>query len=191
MTSKFLFAFAKTLPWEKGFESAAAALRIHDSGGATMDGISDAADGKVDGLANYPRCGIMDKPIADLTPDDVKSIYFAYWWTDNRCEEVNDRGLAALWFDCSVNLGAGGGGRIVQSAINALVLGAMRVRVDGDVGPVTIAAMNALPAVELNNKICDLRTAHYKKVRPDLTQLVKRSESYRIIIPAFGFPEHD
>lgn len=180
MTPKFLYAFDRTYRWEKGFESAATALRIHDSGGATMDGISDAADGKVDGLANYPRVGIVNVPIAQLTIDDVRKIYFAYWWTNNRCEQIDDTRLAALWFDCSVNLGADGGGVLVQEGVNSFLPDALKVAVDGNVGPVTIEKVNELPAVPLNNKICDLRTAHYEKVRPGLRQLVERSESYRI-----------
>ena len=180
MTPKFEYAFSRTLSWERGFESAATALRIHDSGGATMDGISDAADGKVDGLANYPRAGIVNVPISSLTLGQVRAIYFAYWWTDNRCEAVNDTRLAALWFDCSVNLGSGGGGKIVQEAVNAFLPDALKIKVDGAVGPATIGKMNELPAVPLNNKICDLRTAHYEAVRPGMSQLVERSESYRI-----------
>ncbi len=180
MTPKFEYAFRRTLAWEQGLETAETARRIHDSGGATMDGISDAADGVVDGKANYPRAGVANVPIESLTIEQVKGIYFVYWWLAFRCESVADTRLAALVFDMFVNLGPAGGGKIIQEAVNTFLPDALKIAVDGLVGSVTLAKVNELPTVALNNKICDLRTAHYREKDPTLLQLQRRSESYRL-----------
>ncbi len=180
MTPKFEYAFSKTFPWEKGFESAQTATRIHDSGGATMDGISDAGDGVKDGLANWPRCGIVNVPIEQLTLDQVKDIYFIYYWQPCKAEYFDDTRLAALVFDLFFNQYSAGV-KLLQEGINSFLPGAMKIDVDGGIGSETIAHANALPAAPLVNKVVDLRTAHFRKRVPFLQGLVDRSESFRIV----------
>ncbi len=181
MTPKFEYAFSKTFPWEKGFESAETAAKIHDSGGATMDGISDAGDGVRDGLAKYPRCGIVNVPIQNLTLDQVREIYFVYYWQVCKAEYFEDTRLAALVFDLFFNQYSIGV-KLLQRGINLFFPEAMQIAVDGGIGSETIAHANSLVAVSLVNKVVDLRTAHFRKKVPFLQGLVDRSESFRITI---------
>lgn len=180
LTPKFLQAWQKTYPWERGLESAATAARIHDPGGETKDGISDGADGVLDGQANFPLSGIFHVPIEELTTEQEQEIFFVYYWQKFRCEEFEDDRLAFQIYDCFVNLSPIRAGRFIQQAVNSFLSHETQIKEDGVVGSVTIATANTLEPAPLNNKLVDIRTAHYKAVRPELIQLQRRSESYRI-----------
>lgn len=73
-----------------------------DSGGKTMYGISDARDGKTDGVITY---GERDIPVQNLTIDDAKNIYYNEYYKPLRLDEIVDERLALHIFDMGVNAG--------------------------------------------------------------------------------------
>lgn len=92
----------------------------HDPGGETKFGISRRA---------YPNL-----PIASLTLNDARALYHRDYWSRAGCASLPPR-IAIAVFDCAVNQGVGKAKRLLQRAV--------RVRVDGKIGPITRAAINA------------------------------------------------
>jgi lysozyme family protein len=95
-----------------------------DPGGETKYGISKRA---------YP-----DVNIASLTIEDAKALYKRDYWGRARCDEL-PAVVAFQVFDTAVNSGIGQAIRFLQRAVG--------VADDGQVGPLTISAVNRL-AVE-------------------------------------------
>lgn len=102
-----------------------------DAGGKTKHGISDAGDGRVDGMADLDGDGVGDVRIVDLTPGHSAVAYRQRYWQPCRCDEL-PRLLAIATFDCAVNSG-------VRTAI-VLLQQALRVTADGLIGPRTLVA---------------------------------------------------
>lgn len=92
-----------------------------DRGGLTKYGISQRS---------YP-----DLDIRSLTLDQAKQIYRKDYWDHCRCGQL-DSALAICVFDAAVNEGQ-------VTAINILQ-GAVRVPVDGHIGPITVGAAHTL-----------------------------------------------
>ena len=76
--------------------------------------------------AAYPHLDI-----ADLQLDEAKAIYKSDYWDRVCCDQLPPA-IALLVFDASVNSGPDRAARWLQTALN--------VKVDGAVGPVTLAA---------------------------------------------------
>lgn len=74
-----------------------------DRGGETNRGITDKADGKVDGKIDLDRNGTGDVAVRDLTEEQALGYYFRWYW-QGLCEDLGVV-YAALLFDCSVNHG--------------------------------------------------------------------------------------
>lgn len=89
----------------------------HDPGGETRYGISQRA---------YPHL-----EIATLTPDDARALYRRDYWDKVRGDALPPA-IAVAAFDCAVNQGVGRARRLLQRAL--------RVRVDGRIGLITLAA---------------------------------------------------
>lgn len=90
----------------------------HDPGGETKYGISQRA---------YPATSI-----ATLTEDDARFIYHRDYWMKMRCEEMPPK-AAICAFDAAVNQGRRHSTKLLQRAV--------RVKTDGRLGPITIAAI--------------------------------------------------
>lgn len=88
-----------------------------DPGGETKYGISRRV---------YPALDI-----ANLTEERAAAIYRRDYWNACRCDELPPD-IAVLVFDCAANQGVG--------AATALLQEAAGVKVDGAIGPVTLAA---------------------------------------------------
>lgn len=116
----FQRAFERTVGHEGGYVNNPA-----DPGGETKFGISKRS---------YPA-----EDIPNLTLERARQIYFRDFWNTTRCEYLP--GFVSLeLFDAAVNHGPKPAIRLVQRAL--------RVTDDGVVGPVTIAAADAIhPAV--------------------------------------------
>jgi lysozyme family protein len=89
-----------------------------DPGGETNFGISKRA---------YPALDILN-----LTLDEAKAIYRRDYWQPCHCDDL-PKPLAIAVFDTAVNQGVGRAIRLLQKA--------MGVKDDGDIGPVTLEAM--------------------------------------------------
>ena len=120
-----------------------------DPGGETNFGIAKRSHPDVD--------------IANLTKEDAKIIYYQDYWMKNRVPQMPDD-LKHIYFDMCVNQGRGRAVKILQQAANAKGAG---LKVDGGMGPKTIAAMDG---VELQ-RVRAYRVKYYADLvtrKPDL-----------------------
>lgn len=121
-TSPFSFAVELVLRHEGGYVN-----DPDDPGGETKLGISDRADGRIDGA-------YKGKPIKTITIDDAKEIYRQMYWDAAKCDAFDDV-VAICLFDAAVNHGVDAAIKLLQTTL--------KVVVDGDIGPQTIAAAAA------------------------------------------------
>lgn len=97
-----------------------------DPGGLTKYGISKAS---------YPNVDI-----ANLTPEQAAEIYKQDWWNKYSYDRIVDQGVANKTFDLAVNMGASQAHKILQQACGDA---GNPTTVDGELGPNTLAAVNA------------------------------------------------
>ena len=116
MTTWFDQCVDKVLAHEGGYVNDS-----RDNGGETQWGISKRA---------YPQVDIKN-----LTRDAAKEIYRRDYWDRAQCDRLPPT-LAYLLFDCAVNSGIGQAVRFLQRAVGTAD--------DGQIGPLTLAAVNRL-----------------------------------------------
>ena len=101
--------------------------------------------------------------IKNLTKDEAKDIYYEDYWCANKVPHMPDD-LKHIYFDMCVNQGKGRAVKILQRAANAKGAG---LKVDGGMGPKTLAAMKG---VELQ-RVRAYRVKYYADLvtrKPDL-----------------------
>jgi lysozyme family protein len=81
-----------------------------------------------------------DVDLANLTKGGAKEIYKKHYWDKNKVESLSEE-LRHIYFDMCVNQGGGRAVKILQRAANAKGAG---LKVDGGMGPMTIAAMDGV-----------------------------------------------
>ena len=82
-------------------------------------------------------------------------------------------------FDCGVNLGMVTAVKIAQTAVNSFSATTNQIIVDGEWGPKTVAAINAVNPATMVSAFDAARVAHLKKydaASPYLAQLIARAE---------------
>ncbi len=89
--------------------------------------------------------------IKNLTRDQAREVYRKYFWDKYSIGQVNDQDLANKVLDLTVNMGPGGPTRdggltLLQKAANDL---GGNLKVDGNLGPKSLAAINAQDPVKL------------------------------------------
>lgn len=129
-----------------------------DPGGATVYGISLRflqqngididSDGKVD--ANDIRATTVAK---------ASDLYKKYFWDVGGYSRINDQTAATKVFDCSVNMGSGRAHKLAQSAANAC---GKTLKVDGDLGPMSVAAINACDPKQFVVQMCRVQREFYE-----------------------------
>lgn len=103
-----------------------------DPGGTTKYGISLRFLSSLGNLGDIDGDGDIDSDdIRALTPADAASLYLNHFWIGVRADELPDR-LNIAVFDMAVNAG-------VRRAVNILQQ-ALPVKLDGIIGPATLAA---------------------------------------------------
>jgi lysozyme family protein len=113
-----------------------------DPGGATNFGITQRI---YDGYRNH--LGLLRQTVGKITDDEVKKIYEQQYW-------INGRAVKLPWpfnlmhFDACVNIGKPEDGfkrsaRVLQRAL--------RVKVDGDIGPITLGAAKEATSKSIEN----------------------------------------
>ena len=120
-----------------------------DAGGETKYGIAKRW---------YP-----DVDIKNLTKEQAKKIYHTDYWRRGKCDDVPPQ-LRHIYFDMCVNQGKGRAVKILQRAANAK---GAELKVDGGMGPKTLAAMEG---VELD-RVRAYRVKYYADLvtrKPDL-----------------------
>lgn len=129
--SAFAEAVARTLTIEGGYTDDPL-----DAGGETNHGIT----------ARVARAFGYAGPMADMTLEQARAVYRARYWSALQLDAIalESRALALELFDTAVNMGTATAGRFLQRALNVLNNGASfygDVTVDGNVGPMTLAAV--------------------------------------------------
>lgn len=119
-----------------------------DAGGETKYGISKRA---------YPALDIKN-----LTIDQATQIYYKDWWLHFGYSGITDPTLATKVFDTAVNLGASRANKIVQRCLN--VNGFPTMVDDGDLGPVTIKAINSCNATTILSAFRQAQANYYQAV---------------------------
>ncbi|HVN04413.1 MAG TPA: glycosyl hydrolase 108 family protein [Bryobacteraceae bacterium] len=89
--------------------------------------------------------------IRNLSTAEASTIYKTYFWDRHNIGAINDQNLANKVFDLTVNMGPGsanhpGALTLLQSAVNSC---GGQCTVDGIIGPVSIAQINARDPVAL------------------------------------------
>ena len=97
-----------------------------DPGGETNFGIAKRSHPDVD--------------IVNLTKDGAKEIYKKHYWNRNKVENLSEE-LRHIYFDMCVNQGKSRAVKIMQRAANAK---GAELKIDGGMGPMTIAAMDGV-----------------------------------------------
>jgi lysozyme family protein len=111
--------------------------------------------------------------IQNLSTAEASEIYQTYFWDRYHIGSINDQGLANKVFDLTVNMGPGtanhpGALTFLQSAVNDC---GGQCAVDGIVGPVSIAQINALDPVQLLARYKDRAAQRYTQIAADNAQL--------------------
>ncbi len=150
----------------------------HDPGGETWQGVSrvhnpqwagwplvDAHKARPDWPANcqvYPRnklaTAVLEKDAALAAL--VRAFYQAQYWDSLHLSGIANQCIASQLCDIGVNSGVGRVGRLAQYVL-AASFGWHGV-IDGQLGPATIAGINAAPAEEYYNALVAARRAFYQ-----------------------------
>ena len=142
-------ALAHVLEMEGGFSD-----DPYDPGGPTNRGITleDFARWKGVTVDATSRARLVDelKRIAD---DTVSAIYTNRYWRPAGCPDL-PAALGLFHFDAAVNHGTGTAIRLLQSAVD--------VEADGEIGPLTRAAILAQPVAETLTRYAQFRRARYR-----------------------------
>ncbi len=133
MSQKFKHVVEYILKWEADYSN-----DPKDPGGETNFGISKRA---------YP-----DVDIKNLTREGAIEIYRSDYWDACRCEDLPAE-VATMVFDMAVNQGVPYAKTTLQT-----VLG---VKVDGNIGPLTMSVAKASPGIKTMHEIADLRAVRY------------------------------
>jgi len=136
LLTAFDAALAITLQYEGG-----ASNNPNDPGGLTYKGITQQL---------YETCcrhyGWPMQLVTQATADQIRTIYHDQFWVPARCEAMSEPWAIAA-FDFAVNSGVNAALIGIQVALK--VRGLYKGKIDGNVGPLTLAAMKQNPATIL------------------------------------------
>lgn len=126
----------------------------HDPGGPTNKGIllRELADWKGVALDAFNR-GRLDAELRAISHETVSAIYRKRYWEPAHCRDM-PAGLALMHFDAAVNQGVGTAARMLQDAVGT--------DVDGEIGPLTRAAVAHSPVTKTLATYADIRRRRYR-----------------------------
>ena len=96
---------------------------------------------------------VTHEQMKKLTPADVKPFYKKKFWDVCRCDDLPS-GIDYLVFDFAVNAGCGGSAKLLQTVVG--------VTPDGGIGPITLAAVNAIAENDLVEKFSQAKEDFYR-----------------------------
>jgi lysozyme family protein len=140
--------------WQKAFEQMLASEGGYvnhpsDPGGMTNLGVTKRVWEEWVGRESN------EKEMRSLTSEMVEPLYKRKFWDACKCDELPS-GIDYLVFDFAVNAGVGRSAKILQTAVG--------VTPDGGIGPVTLAAVNAIPEAELVEKFSQAKEDFYRSL---------------------------
>lgn len=145
----FDWALAHVLEMEGGYTD-----DPHDPGGPTNKGVTLAVFARHLGrsLGDHNRAALIDdlKRISQAT---VRDIYLTRYWTPSKAALL-PAAVGLMHFDAAVNHGLRGAAELLQAAV--------RVEVDGEIGPITLGATTSSDPDEIVARYADLRRARYR-----------------------------
>jgi len=121
-----------------------------DPGGATNKGVTQAVYD--DWRTSH---GLVHQSVRLIDPPELEAIYRKRYWDFIRGDQL-PAGVDYCVFDFAVNSGVNRASRYLQRAAG--------VAEDGQIGPMTIAAVGAKPASGLIGMVCDLRLAFLRQL---------------------------
>lgn len=136
--SNFDRALARVLVHEGGY-----AHHPADPGGATMKGVTQRV---YDGWRR--RKGLPARSVRRIAPDEIAAIYRAQYWRAVRADDLPP-GLDYCLFDAAVNSGPAQAAKWLQRALGTAP--------DGQIGTLTLAALEGRPVAGLIEAVCDRR----------------------------------
>lgn len=138
-------AFAHVLKMEGGYTNDPI-----DPGGPTNLGITLADLARFRGV---PANADLTASIKALTPTDVAPIYHAFYWAPSEAPKLPPA-LALFHFDSAVNHGVRTAARMLQQAL--------AVDIDGEIGPLTLAAATTCDPAATLTAYAEIRRARYR-----------------------------
>jgi lysozyme family protein len=105
--------------------------------------------------------------IQNLGTPEASAIYQTYFWNRYSLGSIGDQDLANKAFDLTVNMGPAAL-RLLQSAVNAC---GGQCAVDGVLGPISFAQINALDPVKLLAEFKTLAAGRYTQIATNNPQL--------------------
>lgn len=139
MSKVFDEALRRTLYYEGGYSD-----NPHDPGGATKFGVSLrflkslGKLGDMDGDGDVDQADLM---VVTQDPRRLRELYYENFWIAANCHRIYSEHLQIKLFDTAVNTGPGRAQRLMQKTFNMF---GQELKVDGVIGPMTAAAINAL-----------------------------------------------
>jgi len=126
----------------------------YDPGGPTNRGITLSEFVRDKGLELTPEnFAALKAELKAITPATLRRIYRQSYWDAASCPELPPP-LALFHFDAAVNQGVVGAARMLQQAVGA--------EVDGEIGPLTLAAVAGRPVEETLAAYADVRRRRYR-----------------------------
>jgi len=128
--------------------------RSSDRGGPTKGGIT------LEALTSWRKRPVTAADVAALDEAEVRAIYRANYIEKPGFAGITDDALRALVIDSGVNHGPARAGAWLQDAVNDLA-GRPVLKVDGAVGPKTLAAVNSADVAGLWRSVFAQRMTFY------------------------------
>ncbi|MGH1418221.1 MAG: TIGR02594 family protein [Hyphomicrobiaceae bacterium] len=128
-----------------------------DPGGPTNKGITLAVYARWVGvdLTTVTRARLL-RELKTISDETVRDIYQARYWVSSQAGDLPPA-LALMHMDAGVNHGVGTAIRFLQAAV--------RTDVDGEIGPLTRAAITQQPMLQTLSRYADIRRRRYRKLK--------------------------
>ena len=134
---------------------------LHHEGGF-VDHPNDPGGATNKGITHKTYADFLDRPLEDVSElknipkEHVQKIYKTGYWDRIRGDEL-PAGVDFCIFDWAVNSGPGRAAKALQKAVGATV--------DGAIGPMTVAAVNAADAAQIIEDVTKEREEFYRSLR--------------------------
>jgi uncharacterized protein (TIGR02594 family) len=142
-------ALAHVLEMEGGYDD-----DPYDPGGPTNQGITLAEYARDRGIdVTAGNLAALKAELKAIPPATVRRLYRDRYWLAASCPDLPPP-LALFHFDAAVNQGVAGAARMLQQTVGA--------DIDGEIGPLTLAAVAAQPVTQMLGLYAEIRRQRYR-----------------------------